>query len=296
MHDDVYILDCYDRVYVWVGAENDNEREARLSMETAAAFIEQQAKLDQRPTGQAPILVKAGSEPLDFTKEFVGWTNTNAKKWEDPYERRLREASEKREQQLEEAAETVADEPAAPTGGPPTSLLGGDKKADAGWGQGDETADTRPAASIPVKNIVKLTLERNGGKPPPVAALRNGEIILRNTKQVPIPGGKTVIPKLALGQIPKIHEASSLDSARRRANAAAKAAGGESDAYADPQTERFSLTQIQEGSSSKPLNPVCKELYLLDAEFITTFGMDKEQFWKQPFWKQRDAKRRLKLF
>ena len=82
--DDVNILDCYDRVYVWVGSENDNEREARLSMETAAAYITQQAKLDHRPTSNAPILVKAGEEPLDFTKEFVGWSKNNGPKWEDP--------------------------------------------------------------------------------------------------------------------------------------------------------------------------------------------------------------------
>ena len=163
-------------------------------------------------------------------------------------------------------------------------------------GKGGETADNRPAASIPVKNLVKLTAERNGGKPPPVSALRNGEIILRNTKQVPIPGGKIAIPALALGQIPKIHEASSLDSARRRANAAAKAAGGEAESYADPQTERFSLRDIQQGNTPRQLNPVCKELYLHDAEFVTTFGMDKECFWKQPFWKQRDAKRKANLF
>ena len=41
---------------------------------------------------------------------------------------------------------------------------------------------------------------------------------------------------------------------------------------------------------------MCKELYLNDAEFIVTFGMDKDQFWKQPFWKQRDAKRKNNLF
>ena len=113
---------------------------------------------------------------------------------------------------------------------------------------------------------------------------------------MPIPGGKAVVPALALGQIPKIHEASTLDSARRRANAAAKAAGGEAENYADPQSERFSLTAIQTGDTPRSLNPVCKELYLHDAEFVTTFGMDKMAFWKQPFWKQRDAKRKAKLF
>ena len=303
-HDDVFILDCYDRVYVWVGSENDNEREARLSMETAAAYITQQAKLDHRPTSNAPILVKAGEEPLDFTKEFVGWSKNNGPKWEDPYEKRLRLEKEKKERELEESADTVTDEAGGGGKGGAAGVLapiksGNGRLVDAKWGHGNETYETRPAASIPVKNMIKLTAERNGGKAPPVIALGNGEIILRNAKQVPIPGGKTVVPALALGQlghIPDIHAATTLDSARRRANAAAKAAGGEAESYADPQTERFSLSDIQTGSTPRTLNPVCKELYLHDAEFITTFGMDKEQFWKQPFWKQRDAKRKNKLF
>ena len=105
-----------------------------------------------------------------------------------------------------------------------------------------------------------------------------------------------LMPALALGQIPQIHEASSLDSARRRANAAAKAAGGEAEQYADPETERYGLEDIQKGSTPRQLNPVCKELYLRDAEFVVTFGMDKDAFWKLPFWKQRDAKRKMKLF
>ena len=41
---------------------------------------------------------------------------------------------------------------------------------------------------------------------------------------------------------------------------------------------------------------MCKELYLHDNEFESTFGMDKVRFWKLPFWKQREAKRKAKLF
>ena len=301
-HDDVFILDCYDRVYVWIGAESDNEREARLSMESAACFIEQQAKLDGRPTSQKPLQIKDGEEPLDFTKEFVGWSNNYGAKWEDPYDKRLRLERERKQQELDEAAETIFDEPSGGGGhaGPAPIKSADGRSVDAAWGKGGETPATRLGSSIPIKNIIKLTMERNGGKAPPVAALSNGEIILRNAKQVQIPGAKVSMPKLALGQVPSIHEASTLDSARRRASAAAKAAGGDSEQYADPETERFSLKVIQADSAGnnagKALNPMCRELYLNDAEFIVTFGMDKDQFWKQPFWKQRDAKRKNKLF
>ena len=166
-------------------------------------------------------------------------------------------------------------------------------------------------SSVPVKNLIKLTAERNGGKAPPVSARRNGEIIMRNekiAKAIPIPGGKVApaIPALALGAMPKIHEASSLDSARRRAHAAQKAAGATAEdgtPYADPETERFTLDEITKGNTGgKSLNPACKELYLADEEFGKIFkkpdgsGMSKDEFWKQPFWKQRDAKKRAGLF
>ena len=306
-HDDVYILDCYSSVFVWVGSENDGEREQRLSMETAEKYVEAQGKLDGRPSTIKPQWVKAGEEPAEFTKEFVGWSNTSAGKYEDPYEKRLRLQREKLQQEESEKADTCCDaggagvdENAAPEADSPPKV--------AKWG---EPAAEERASSVPVKNLIKLTAERNGGKAPPVSALRNGEIIMRNekiAKAIPIPGGKVApaIPALALGAMPKIHEASTLDSARRRANAAQKAAGDKAEdgtPYADPETERFTLDDIKKGSTGgKALNPACKELYLADDEFGKIFkkpdgsGMSKDEFWKQPFWKQRDAKKRAGLF
>jgi hypothetical protein len=298
-HDDVYILDLYSTTYVWVGRENENQREIDLALETADQFVQQQAKLDQRRT-EKPILVRADSEPHEFTKEFVGWSATHSQAWEDPYEKKLRLQREAREREVEEMADTADADAHEGEGGAhddaaTTPQRGA--KADARW-EGGLSAPVTPA-SIPVKNIVRLTSERNGGKPPPVSALLNGNIILRNARQVAIPGAKPppAVPALQLGKIPKIHEASSLDSARRRANAAVKAAAGEAGAeeFANPETERFHLDEIQKGSTPR-LNPVCKELYLIDSEFTSTFGMEKDLFWKQPFWKQRDAKRKAGLF
>ena len=262
-----------------------------------------QRKLDNRPVSVKALRVRAGEEPQDFTKEFVGWSKKDGNRWEDPYEKRLRLAREKAQQEIDDAADTCPAEGSREGGNGKEEEEESAELEKIGWNYSKEgSGGSIQGSSVPVKNIIKLTAERNGGKPPPVSALRNGEIILRNAKQIPIPGGKVAIPALSLGAIPKIHEASTLDSARRRANAAQKAVGGEAADYADPETERFTLDEIQKGNTPRALNPACKELYLKDEEFALIFkktdgkGMTKEEFWKQPFWKQRDAKKRAGLF
>ena len=87
--------------------------------------------------------MKAGEEPLDFTKEFVGWSNEYAPKFEDPYEKRLRLERERRAQELEEKAETIAEDDAASSskagGVKEVAAVGedaGGKKAHARWGRG----------------------------------------------------------------------------------------------------------------------------------------------------------------
>ena len=62
------------------------------------------------------------------------------------------------------------------------------------------------------------------------------------------------------------------------------------------QTERFSLSDIQQGNTPRQLNPVCKELYLHDAEFEAIFGATKHGFYSMKNWKQRDLKQRNGLF
>ena len=44
------------------------------------------------------------------------------------------------------------------------------------------------------------------------------------------------------------------------------------------------------------LNPTCLEMYLADDEFLQTFGMDKERFYSEKQWKQRDLKRAVGLW
>ena len=286
-HDDVYILDTYHTTS-WIGSEQ--RASASSALRSRRRKVEAQRALDGRPSLWGDAFLRARSRRV---QEFVGWPKV------PPARRTRREAlrlqREKQKQEEEERADTCEDgKPQQPEDSTP---------AVAKWGEPNpnEVRDS----SVPVKNLIKLTAERNGGKAPPVSALRNGEIIMRNekiAKAIPIPGGKVApaIPALALGAMPKIHEASSLDTARRRAHAAQKAAGATAEdgtPYADPETERFTLDEITKATRGQSLNLACKELYLADEEFGKIFkkpdgsGMSKDEFWKQPFGSSATKKR-----
>lgn len=277
--DQMYILDVWSAVFVWVGKDAKSNEQAS-GLEVAKAYTSLQGALDGRPSGVAPQIVFAGKEPKSFTMHFVGWSDKYADEFEDPYEKRQRMLAEKaanRDPNLDDPDELPAmDEVAA------------------------------PGTPIPLAEIIKRTASRNGGLAPPVAALPLGEIVLsKNAAGQPVPAIASArspsVPKLEIAKLPGVNEASSLDSARRRASAAmaagaSLAAAGEQQSWDDPQTQRYTLEEIRDGEASARINPLCKELYLQDGEFQKIFGMDKEQFWKQAHWKQRAAKKKAGLF
>jgi hypothetical protein len=83
-NDDVYLLDTFNEVYVWIGGES-NEVEHKMSMETAVEYVKN-AKDGRSP--DTPILrVVAGHEPQLFTANFLGWDRK--KMGTDPYSRKL---------------------------------------------------------------------------------------------------------------------------------------------------------------------------------------------------------------
>lgn len=87
-----------------------------------------------------------------------------------------------------------------------------------------------------------------------------------------------------------IAETEQLHSSRRRE----KARAGSPDHFADPTSQRLSYEQVT--SARDALNPVCKELYLEDDDFLRIFQVDKVSFYSMKLWKQRDLKRRVGLF
>ena len=87
--------------------------------------------------------------------------------------------------------------------------------------------------------------------------------------------------------------APSLRAASARA-AAASLGGGGGTPFDDPATTRYKYEQVSSARAS--LNPVCKELYLTEDDFVRIFGMDKKSFYSMKLWRQRELKKQVGLF
>jgi len=73
--DDVFLLDVYSCVMVWVGPESNVEEKLK-SFEMALEYVQQASKIDGRDPECSVIRVLAGAEPPVFTRWFHGWDDT----------------------------------------------------------------------------------------------------------------------------------------------------------------------------------------------------------------------------
>ncbi|GMF27055.1 unnamed protein product [Phytophthora lilii] len=95
--DDVFILDTYTTLYVWIGA-GANEPERREAMALAEKYLAV-AKSDGRGEGTPIVAVHCNNEPLMFTSHFLAWDDEFFTKNEflDPYKARLQKLKEEKE-------------------------------------------------------------------------------------------------------------------------------------------------------------------------------------------------------
>jgi len=77
--DDIFLLDTFHTVYVWVGPES-NEEEKQLSFETALEYVSTCARFDGRDEDTPVVCTVAGYEPPMFTCWFQGWDASAAGK------------------------------------------------------------------------------------------------------------------------------------------------------------------------------------------------------------------------
>jgi len=82
--DDVFLLDTYAALFVWVGAQANGEERA-LAFETASAYAQRRGYAAETPV----VSVAAGAEPALFTAHFLGWDAAQKKAFVDPYEAKL---------------------------------------------------------------------------------------------------------------------------------------------------------------------------------------------------------------
>lgn len=81
--DDVMMLDVYNEVYVWIGADS-SRAEKDQALATAMDYI--QNTTDGRDKETPVFRVSQGFEPPNFTQWFLGWDNSKTKSpGDDPY-------------------------------------------------------------------------------------------------------------------------------------------------------------------------------------------------------------------
>eukprot|EP01127_Copromyxa_protea_P020841 TRINITY_DN7015_c0_g2_i3.p1 TRINITY_DN7015_c0_g2~~TRINITY_DN7015_c0_g2_i3.p1 ORF type:complete len:524 (-),score=118.82 TRINITY_DN7015_c0_g2_i3:32-1603(-) len=72
MMDDIYLLDTYNTVFVWVGPES-NQDEKEGSFQMALEYVKTASKYDGRSLDTPVVCTLAGFEPPMFTYWFQGW-------------------------------------------------------------------------------------------------------------------------------------------------------------------------------------------------------------------------------
>lgn len=81
LNDDVYILDSFDKVYIWVG-NRSNKFEKAGAYKKAEQYIA--GVQDGRDKDEVTICeIDAGHEPFDFTAQFIQWEPEVARQWLD---------------------------------------------------------------------------------------------------------------------------------------------------------------------------------------------------------------------
>merc|ERR1711916_20372 len=85
--DDVFMLDAFNEVFVWVG-DKSNDEEKKKAFETAISYVKEST--DGRDKDCSISRISAGNEPPTFTSHFIGWNAEKAKAKADPYQAKLR--------------------------------------------------------------------------------------------------------------------------------------------------------------------------------------------------------------
>lgn len=121
--DDVVILDCYTSIFVWVGSQA-NETEKTKAIEYAQQFAT--AAQDGRDPNLPIMRISAGSEPVLFTSQFVGWDPEFAKRnvFVDPYQAKLDALKRQKEATHGEEEKSAPPAAAAPAAAVPASATG----------------------------------------------------------------------------------------------------------------------------------------------------------------------------
>lgn len=288
--DDVYILDVWSQVFAWVGNEA-NETEKRGVMDLCAEYIKSGSR-----EGTPIIQVSAGSEPANFTCHFLGWDNSKAKVFEDPYEAKLKAMKSK------PASEAPATPGSASGASPFGAVLRKTPSSFVGTPQSQSTANDTASpfgtklkrASITPNASPALNQSNESGSPFGTVKLRSTGVKEQLIKQ------STPEPENVPGrrQTPEVKATAAPAAAAAPAPVTAAADADVARDFKDPETTKFSYAELKarEATVEAHVDPVRRPLYLSDAEMKEVMGCTKSEYLAMKLWKQNELRKKVGLF
>ncbi|KAL8009560.1 putative villin headpiece, villin/Gelsolin, ADF-H/Gelsolin-like domain superfamily [Plasmopara halstedii] len=253
--DDVFLLDTYTTIYVWIGA-GANEPERREAMSLAQKYLAV-VKGDGRDAGTPIVAVHCNSEPLMFKSNFIAWDNGYFSKSEflDPYKTRLQKLKEEKERNSTENSNAIV-------------------KQDIQEEEPQSVLNAPLSSSIPIaaRAIPVLPTEL----PNPKVTTASPETVTTSLEDAGVSAEASVPVKNAPASVLK-----SATPAPSPAPTSAKATGMAG--------ETFTYEQLKAGVEG--IDITRKETYLSDAEFQSLMEMSKSDFEMLPKWKQQAKKK-----
>lgn len=260
--DDVFILDTYTTVFVWVGSKS-SEYEKKETFNAANEYLKSSGSGDR--VGTPIVNVHCGEEPAIFTCNFLAWDDDYFEKndFVDPYEVRLEEMRKKKE----------AEKPEDPEG----TITMDDVKEKMEASNEDESEAVEASENTASEEVEAR--DEGASEAPVESSPANDEDVKK---------GPVISPRSSAAfKSPSFANASASISKTETATA-------ENYHYTIEPTTKFSYDELVAGVDG--IDITRKEAYLSDSDFKDVFKITRVEFNDLPKWKKQMRKREVKLF
>ncbi|XVE95939.1 hypothetical protein REPUB_Repub02eG0178700 [Reevesia pubescens] len=321
--EDILILDTHAEVFVWVGQSVDTKEKQNV-FEIGQKYIDMAASLEGLSPDVPLYKVTEGNEPCFFTT-FFSWDSARATVQGNSFQKKVA--------LLFGASHAVENNSNGNQGGPTQrasalaalssafnpssakSTLSAQDRSNGNQGGNTQRASALAAlssafnTSSPSKTSApKPSSTGQGSQRAAAVAALSSVLTAEKKKQSPDVSTSTSPPPEAKSEVDPSEAEDSQEVVE------AEETGGVSETSGKDSEPKQEIELGENGSGStqstfsyeqlkaKSENPVTgidfkrREAYLLDEEFETVFGMEKEEFYKLPKWKQDIQKKKVDLF
>ncbi|CAJ2637793.1 villin-4-like [Trifolium pratense] len=315
MTEDIFILDCYSEIFVWVGQEVDPKSRMQ-ALTIGEKFIEHDFLLEKLSRVAPVYVIMEGSEPPFFTR-FFNWESAKSAMLGNSFQRKLKI--------VQNGGAAPLDKPKrrTPTYGGRSSSVPDKSQQRSSRSMSVSPDRVRVRGRSPAFNALAATFEssnaRNLSTPPPVirklypksttpdsailASKSKAIAALTSTFEQPPSARESLIPRSV--KVSPITPKSNPDK-----NDKENSVSGRVDSLTIDEDVKESEAEDEEGlliypyerlkiTSTDPVPDIDvtkRETYLSSAEFKGKFGMSKDAFYKLPKWKQNKLKMAIQLF